>query len=507
MPFPIRTRAEIRDQLLAYWGAEYTARGETLLTSVGSDAYLLASQIAVVQESLEAQAAQTARDILPDQASTSALDRFGVVYNLPRPQGTSSSVTVTVTGTPSTTIAIPTGTQMSFADGTLYGVTSSSVATNFLGVGTISATSVDTGSATSRSVGDVLTFQSAPAGLNPTGTVASVVAGTDEATDDEYRALILTRLQDRPASGNRADWRNWCESYTGTEITRAYVYPLLQPPAVYPGSGTSNVVGCVTVVPMGPPQGDSTVATRIVPDDNANNRVSGGELPLIRGYIEGTHTIAGIPTSSGVQLRPVTMAFGNYTVQAAEGVPVDINIVISVTSAHPPSFTPSPTINVVSSTSSLVVNGNFSPSGTDLSGKVAIIPIGTSAARGGLTTRTLPVGVYDPINFRTAFAMSPVLPTPPVAALTIEGYSPLYEEVRLAIFGFIDSLAPSAPGIPRWPSEDTDVATLYPTRLIAAVLSVPGTLSAVSLSPSSALVPTNPKTVYLLNRLSMRFFV
>ena len=98
MAFVARTRAEIRDQLLSYWAAEYALRGETLLTAQGSDAYLLASQIGVVQEAVDAQAEQVARDILPDQASTAGLDRFGAVYGIPRPAGTFATASVTVTG-------------------------------------------------------------------------------------------------------------------------------------------------------------------------------------------------------------------------------------------------------------------------------------------------------------------------------------------------------------------------------------------------------------------------
>ena len=57
-----RSRDTIRDELLAYLRAEYTANGRTLLTSRGSDAYLDASSLAVVLEGLEAQAEQNARD-------------------------------------------------------------------------------------------------------------------------------------------------------------------------------------------------------------------------------------------------------------------------------------------------------------------------------------------------------------------------------------------------------------------------------------------------------------
>ena len=43
----------------------------------GSDAFILASAIAVQLEGLEAQMEQVGRDILPDQASADALARHG----------------------------------------------------------------------------------------------------------------------------------------------------------------------------------------------------------------------------------------------------------------------------------------------------------------------------------------------------------------------------------------------------------------------------------------------
>jgi len=67
------------------------------------------------------------------------------------------------------------------------------------------------------------------------------------------------------------DWQAWVLSYTGTPISEAYVYPLLQPPAATPGNGTEGVLGCVTVVAVGPAQGDSTTPTRIVPANDIDN--------------------------------------------------------------------------------------------------------------------------------------------------------------------------------------------------------------------------------------------
>ena len=63
--------------ILSDWAALYAARGETLLTAPGSDAYLFASALAVQIEALEAQAEQVTKDMLPDQAATDALDQIG----------------------------------------------------------------------------------------------------------------------------------------------------------------------------------------------------------------------------------------------------------------------------------------------------------------------------------------------------------------------------------------------------------------------------------------------
>lgn len=505
MPFVVRNRAEIRDQLLAYWSAEYSARGETLLTSVGSDAYLLASQIAVVQEALDAQAAQTARDILPDQASTSALERFGVVYGLPRPQGTNTTLTVEVTGAaPSTTYAIPSGTQMAFADGTLYNVTTTSVTTSLSNTANVAAVSADVGSATARSVGDVLTFQTAPAGLNPTGTVTIVTAGVDEATDDEYRALILSRLQDRPASGNRADWRDWVLSYTGTEIVQAYVYPLLEPPAVVPGPGVTATPGCVTVVAVGPAQGTSVDNTRVVPIDDGSSRFPGATLPLIVGYIEGTNTISGVPTSSGEQLRPVTIAPNNYTIEAIRPDTTNVAVQVLNTAANPASFTATPTVHSSSTSTSIQVVGDYSATGAvDLSGKTAQVLVGAGLIRGGYEGTTLGTGTYNGGTGRTTFPVSALLGFPIPGSGSLLGTAPNLQQIRDAVFAYFDQLGPRDTSPPsRWPSEDvTGRSTLWRAALAGAVVNVQGVQNVTVLDPPADVTPAYVKGVVTLNQL------
>lgn len=497
MAFTARTRAEIRDQLLGYWAAEYSARGETLLTSEGSDAYLLASQIGVIQEALDAQAVQVSRDILPDQASTAALERFGVVYGIPRPVGTFAQLTAQVTGfAAATTYTIPALTQASATDGTLYDVTTTSVTTDGSSHATIALTAVAIGVGGNRSVGAVLTFQTAPAGLNATMTVLSCVPAVGPATDDEYRALLLGRLQDRPASGNRSDWRSWVTSYLGTTVADAYVYPLLKPPVTPPGVGTTGTLGCVSVVAVGPAQGDSFVNTRIIPSDDLSTRTEGTPLPRIIDYINGTRTVAGVPTVDGYQLRPVTMGpdGDNWTVETPDtyNTNCELTLVMSAPFAFPWSGTmfTQPT----STNTSLVVLGDQ----TAKEGLSALVLPSTPNARGNYRQVTLGNATYSAPNTTFDQTLDPV--GSPADYINVYPAPPNWQAIRTAVFAFFDSLAPgdTSPAS-RWPADGQD-GSLYQSSLAAAVIAVPGVLSCTVNLPATNLTPIE-KTIYTLSNL------
>ena len=491
MAFIARTRSQIRDQLLGYWAAEYSVRGETLLTSEGSDAFLLAAQIGVIEEALDAQAVQVSRDILPDQASTAALERFGVVYGIPRPVGTYAQLTAQVTGfAAATTYAIPALTQAAFTDGTLYDVTTTSVTTDGSKHASIVLTAVAIGVGGNRSAGATLTFQTAPVGLNAPMTVLSCVPAVGPATDEVYRAVLLGRLRDRPASGNRSDWRSWVTGYLGTSIAAAYIYPLLKPPASPPGDGTTGTLGCVTVVAVGPAQGDSYVNTRVVPDDDLTSRNEASPLPYIIDYINGGRTIAGVPTADGVQLRPVTMGpdGDDWTVQSigADFTNVDLTLVMDGAFAFP--WAGTMTTVAGGTSTSLVVGGDQTakeglaalvlPSPASERGMRRSVVLGNATYAGGETTFDQ---TADPVGLLNV--SSAVYPSPPNWNL-----------VRLAVFAFFDALSPGDT-IPasRWPAGSTGI--VYPSSLAAAVIAVPGVLSCVVTMPATYLTPS-PKYIY-----------
>lgn len=495
MSIEVRTIAAVRDTLLGYWSAEYAANGETLLTSQGSDAYLLAGMIAVVQNACDVQAAQVAKDIFPDTASDEAISRYGYVYGVAQRPGVAARLTVDVTGTPSTVVTIPAGSQLSWTDGTLYGVTSTSVTLDVAGDGTINVTCTTVGVAGSRTVAEVLTWQSAPAGLDPTGTVASVTTSGEEA--EGYQAWaqrIIGRLRERPASGNRADWKAWVEAYTALDITDVYVYPLLEPPAAYPGTGTVGVLGCVTVVAVGPAQGDSPTNTRIL---NGGTPPGGLELTEVKEYINGTRTATGEPTAVGTQLKPVTMSLGDISIEAISTTDVNVTVALTVTDACAFPFTSTPVIDGTSTTTSVVVVGNYGSGGIeDLSNRLAQVKLSVTVYRGAYYAVTLGTGTFAAGN--TTFPVS-TMPGAPLAASTLYPAPACISDVRSAVLNYFDALGPGDTTPPwRWPTEDSQGrATLYRSALVGDITDVSGVLSA-SLTLPAADVPSIQKTVTTL---------
>lgn len=503
MSYTGRARDTIRDSLLSFWSQEYTAAGERLLIAPGSDAYLWASALAVMLEGLEAQAESVARDILPDQASDEAIARHGSVDGVARRAGVRARHPVTVTAGVDATYTFPTGVtyRMAYSDGTLYTVDSVAV-TIAAGTGTITITAADIGAAPTRTATDVLTFVSAPTGLDATGTVASVATtGTDQESYSAWAARIIARRQERPASGNRADWQDWVEGYTGTTITRAYVYPLLAPPASYPGAGTPDTPGCVTVVAVGPAQGDVLTNTRVVPTDDASTRTAGAALTRIRDYIEGDRTVAGVATDDGTMLRPVTMVADNAAVEA---ISVSAqNVVLSCTMTATNAFPWVGAIAIILSTDTTIkVTGDY----TALAGKRALVLPATPTERGGYRAVTLGNANFaaGDTTFTQATGQEVGFPTG-----SIYPCPPNWGTIRDDVFSHFDGLGPGdTTPASRWPAEDVEArATLYRTGLAADVINgaqspavATGVLSCSVTTPAADVTPA-AKTVVTLGTL------
>lgn len=279
MPFNRPTLQQLIDRVIADFDANI----------VGSDARVRASVLGVLSR-VHAGAAHSmhgtlellSKQILPDQASGSFLDRHGSLWGISRKPPSAAQGDVTCTGTDG--VAITAGTKLTRSDGVIY-VTDA--------VGTISGGSVDVavtaevagedGNATS---GTVLTLTTPIAGVQSQAAVAAggLTGGADTETDADLRNRITARTQRQPHGGAAGDYVDWALEVSG--VTRAWVFPLQS--------------------------GAGTVGVTFVVDDSSPIIPVGAKVSEVQAYIDA--------------LRPVT---ADVTVYAPTSVPLDLTIAVT----------------------------------------------------------------------------------------------------------------------------------------------------------------------------------
>lgn len=478
MAFTARTRDQIRAALLSALASRYASAGLTLSVEEGSDAYFMSDALAVELMQTEAAAEALSHEILPDEA-VELLDRHATVHGVTRRPAVKAVLNVAVTGTPSTTPAIPANSKLSSPSGALFLCTVAAVTLDGSGDGTIEVEAESAGEAGSLAVGTVLTWQSAPAGIDPTGEVSELVtSGEDEEADDALRARILARIRQRPGSGNSSDWVDWSEQCDGVE--EAYVYPLLQP-----GTLTGDTLGCVSVVVLGPPQGDSPTNTRVL---------SSGRITEIKAFINGTADIAGAAVTDGTQLRPATIADADFEIYRPNTTNVSVSLSVKNSSRFPFAFSGTLTVDTGASTStSLVVSGDH----TAKVGKTVLVKVSNTLYRGEYQAAVLKSGSYDGGSMKTTFVVSLAgAPTGGTAYPAPANWS----EIRLAILSYFDGLGPKDTSTARrWPSEDIQGrATVYLSQLVATALGVPGVVTCSVTTPVADTAPSDVKGLNVL---------
>lgn len=504
MAFTGRSLTTIRDAYLAELAYQYELVGSSILTVPASPAWMQGSSLALLLMAQEREAEVLQDQILPDKATTPFLNRHGAVDGIPRLPASPSTVLVAITGTPGAS-ASPVGRAMSDSAGVRYNVVSltipSSGALDGGGNGSVEVQCSVGGVLGNIGVGTTMTWVTAPVGFNPTGISAGLsVVGEDAELDAPYAARIIAARQNRPGSGNRADWKTWVEAVGG--VDSAFVYERVYVSGGIPHTGT---LGAVSVVALGP-----------APTTATNTRVlSGTELAHIAAYIEGTEDANGdpVPVAAQVQLRPVTMAPTSYAILAVIDNPV--NTVVSVTV---------PGSNVfpfVAPVGDYKVVGFPAPGASAFT--VAPAPVAVPASERVAAGDTIAVacpterGLYflttvQTVNNTTgALTVSPALPAPPVVNALVLPATPLWAQIRTAIFGVYDALgpgdtdvAPASPPAPsRWPSPETaERGTLYRAQVEAACLSVRGVANAVVTSPGTD-VASAPLTLHSLAALRL----
>ncbi len=511
MAWDSRTRDEIAATGLADHAARAEDAGRPIDTREGAPYWLLWQALALILESQESQLAALAGEILPDTATHAFLLRHGAVEGLPPDPGSAAVLTITVSGTPSATVTFGSAT-LTAPNGAVYvpsanpDGTGGSVVLSGGGTATAYATARVAGVDGNQPTATLLAWSGAPANSDPTALVAATyAAAVDAEADGPYALRILARRQERPASGNRADWVDWITQVDG--VADAVVYPLLH------GTYGTNTLGAVTALALGPAQGDSITNTRII------GGTPGATLTDIEGYIEGTLDAAGGTTGTLAQLRPVTMRTGDYVVEAPAVAAQDLDIQVTLAAAYAAPFIYSAGYVVLgaptpdATTFSLVGNVTtaFAPSGTPVA---ILVPVTTGVYRGGYYKVT-PISVDYDGSTNTDFVV-PTLPGAPVVGRAVLPAPPNWADIRTAMFALFDGLGPgdTSPDASRWPGQETRLrSTLYRSAIAAALVAqyeangaldagVAGVLNAVIVTPGGDVTPA-AKTISTLGILKV----
>lgn len=457
----------IRAAILADWRTRYLAKGYDLDTAEDSDAWCWADAIAFQVEGLEAKALALTKELFPDTASTTFLERHADVIGLTRKAATAAVLTAEATGTNGSTWT--TSDKITAADGTVYKPTAGGTISG--GVGTVTLQAQSTGSSTNKAAGTVLTWSSAPSGIDSTLEVQTQETIAVDAEDDEdFAARVLAWWQERPGGGNRADWVDWATSQAGIES--AFVYPLRHDTL---GDGT---LGAVTLVVLGPPPTTETAAGE--PASSAYRFIDTGSdgeegTPAdLQALIEGTGTHA---TEGGK--ASAAMDGDDIFVKTATALPQAISLALTLGSGYAWSFTG--TFSTTSGSSGTTLKATGVQPGTLAVGDWIAIP--STAVRGGFAYRQWVSGSWPDLTLNAALDTG----AEPGSGVTIRPL-PQYgsglsattnaHSIRDAVLALIDALGPGQGTAPseRWPA---DGGASYPSRLYksavtAAVMGVPG---------------------------------
>ena len=514
MAFVVRTAAEIRDTALTNLRARYLAAGSDLDIQEGSDVYNEFDALALEFESLELAAETAAERVLVRSTFGADLALFAEDLGTRPLEATSARRYVTVTGANSTTYTLSGTATLNASSGVRFlpidtnGAALTSVTTNGSGSAVVLTEAQTDGTDGNLEADTVLTWSSTPSGMGATGTIIDDAdvspapspsyerEGEDAESDEDLQTRILEILRERPASGNRADWRARALEISG--VAQAYVYPLVAPPASYPGAGTPHTPGCVTVVLLGPAQGDSTNETRVI----GGTPGGGVALPAHKGYFEGTHDANQNPRTGTAeafaQWRPVGMEEADYSVEAVTTQSQDVTAQLTLDASASWGWVGSAMTIASSTTTTITIAGDQ----TAKNGADALVFIGTANTRGGWTKINLGTGVFGGVN--TVFTFTALAAAPD----TSKGCYPApsnWEALRLAAFAHFDALGPgdvgtdTYPRSARFPPESWGArAKLYRLRLAMDLMGVRGTLTAELAHPLADVSPAL-KTIVTLD--------
>lgn len=168
-----------------------------------------------------------AKQLLPDTAEDTFLDRFGAIWLLNadgtrgRKVATYASGSITLTGLQGSDLEV--GSQLVGFGTPVFGYETTQDCVIGAGATACTIRATVAGAGGNLDPGDTLAVASGAQGIDATATVVSLNGGTDPESDVDLLARILQRIQKPPMGGDADDYVAWAESIAG--VTRAWCYP------------------------------------------------------------------------------------------------------------------------------------------------------------------------------------------------------------------------------------------------------------------------------------------
>lgn len=158
------------------------------------------------------------RQLFPDTAEKSFLERQASIQGIYRRDATAATGTLTVTRTAGATI--PVGTVFVASDGETRFATTEEPEVD---ESEVPVQCMTTGTGGNREAGETYTLVSPLSGVSTEATGSEMAGGTEAETDDSLRDRLIYRLQNPPRGGTATDYVAWAMEVPG--VTRAWCFP------------------------------------------------------------------------------------------------------------------------------------------------------------------------------------------------------------------------------------------------------------------------------------------
>jgi len=385
-------------------------------------------------------------DLLPDGAAGARLDRLGKIYNVIRKPATAAEGEdiLRLVGDAGSTFT--SGAQLAHEDGTLYQLTESGTIPAG-GYADVSIGALDTGSGTRKQAGQVLTFLTAPAGIESAAELQADLdqGGEDEESDGAYSVRILDKIRAPGMGGNAHDYVVWAMQVAG--VDSAYCYP------------TRQGLGTVDVAALHSGRGTARLLTSL---QNA----------ALQAYID--------------TVRPVSVA--DFRVLTVSAEPVDVEVTLApLTSVYAydwDDITP-PVVSSYTPASRVLKFTAARPLDMIVGDRLVYVSTAEPFGDGSeLVVETLGPGA-DEVTLKALTSAQAA--APPVAGNKVYSGGPLVEPARQALLELMDTFGPARGDSAYGAWEDT----LRISSIYREVTIPPGSGETVIIAPSGNVRPAN----------------